>query len=376
MPISTYNANERSGSGKTQFLLTLLLSVQLAAPKGLSKRAIYLSTEAPLSTPRLSQILASHPYLSALPASKRPNLTNILSITAMDLETQDHILAYQLPVAVQRYNVGLVIIDSITSNYRAEHTSTTMAALSTRSSELAKLGQMLRNLAASEDIAVVVANQVSDRFTDAVDPAPFAPRGAPRESGVSSSSPMPRHLATAAAGETTVPSSPPAIPSSPFVDDAQAIEGVGDPATNEILSLLHQQRFFTGWGDKRADLLGVGYQKPALKTPALGLVWSSQVACRVALKKEMSFSEVDVASSYEESSASKEIDSDTQQPESTGETGSDQRDAAEPVSGAGRATRRTMKLVMAPWTAGAGSGNAHPRDEMDFRIWKGGLSSR
>ncbi len=49
-----------SGAGKTQFLLSLLLAVQLPAPHGISRPAIYISTEAPLSTTRLSQMLASN----------------------------------------------------------------------------------------------------------------------------------------------------------------------------------------------------------------------------------------------------------------------------------------------------------------------------
>lgn len=366
-----------SGSGKTQFLLTLLLAVQLPSPKGLEKRAIYLSTEAPLSTQRLSQLLKYHPYLSKLPASKTPNLTNILSINAMDLESQDHILNYQLPVAIKRYNVGLVIIDSITSNYRAEHPSSTMGALSSRSGELAKLGQMLRNLAATENLAVIVANQVSDRFTDAIDHAPHSSLRAPQESAASS--PAQRNLAA----DETAPLSSQAIPSSPFVDDDQGIEG--DPARNETLSLLHQQRFFTGWGDTMEDLYETGYdQKSALKTPALGLVWSSQIACRIALKKEESpHFDGEVASTLEKGSwavsqVSKEAEGDKKEVNesiiSTGETGSG--DPVPPISEAtGKVTRRTMKLVMAPWTAGAGTGTENPSDGVDFVIGKGGFSS-
>ncbi|RJE21650.1 DNA repair protein RAD57, partial [Aspergillus sclerotialis] len=384
-----------SGSGKTQFLLTLLLSIQLPHPKGLQQRAIYISTEAPLSTPRLSQILESNPYLSNLSSSNKPNLTNILSINAMDLETQDHILNYQLPVAVKRYNVGLVIIDSITANYRAEHTASTMAALSARSGELARLGQMLRNLAVSENVAVVVANQVSDRVSEAVD-FPLNSLRVQRDSGASS--PAPKNL-SGVGGDSAIPSSSPAIPSSPFVDDGQVIEGVADPARNEILSLLHQQRFFTGWGDTRAARpelsYGVGYQKPALKTPTLGLVWSSQIACRIALKKEESLPDLHVDSGYEMSSGRLSIGNSQVSKEAPEEA--DKKDPSRhdkptdkttpvdqsvPTSqqypvpeDAGKITRRTLKLVMAPWTAGELTEDGNIKDEVDFKIWKGGLSS-
>ncbi|KAI9045018.1 putative DNA repair protein (Rad57) [Aspergillus affinis] len=316
-----------SASGKTQFLLTLLLSAQLPAPRGLGKSAIYISTEAPLSTPRLSQLLDHNPYLSTLPRDEAPSLQNVLSINAMDLETQDHILNYQLPVAIGRYNVGLVVIDSITSNYRAEHTSTSMQGLTTRSGELARLGQLLRNLAAKEDIAIVVANQVSDRFEGPEGPAnPFIrnamtgmnslpstpqqhlqpPPSSNRNAGAS---PLPRHrppesgnIELAQHNVIFPPSSP--ASSSPYVNDddwlppptqqqQQNFDGsylVGNPVRNEILSLTHQQRFFTGWGDDLPHSFTGGYfpgsQKPSYKTPALGMVWLTQIACRITLKKE------------------------------------------------------------------------------------------
>src|SRR5204863_2544389 len=49
---------------------------------------------------------------------------------------------------------------------------------------------------------------------------------------------------------------------------------------DDVLALDHQQRWFTGWGD---GIMPDGVE--ALKTPALGLVWTSQIACRVALVK-------------------------------------------------------------------------------------------
>ena len=288
-----------------------------------------------------------------------------------------------------------MIIDSITANYRAEHTGSTMAALSARSGELARLGQMLRNLAVNENVAVVVANQVSDRVSDVVDFPMNSFRVQQRDSGASS--PAPRNLG-GVGGDSGIPSSSPAFPSSPFVDDAQVIDGVGDPARNEILSLLHQQRFFTGWGDTRMARpewsYGFGHQKPVLKTPTLGLVWASQIACRIALKKEETPPDLHIDSAYEMSSArvsignsqvSKEVPEevdrkgpsghDTPADENTQANQSDPPSQQIPIpGGAGRVTRRTLKLVMAPWTAGREE-DRNIKDEVDFKIWKGGLSS-
>ncbi|KAA8651860.1 hypothetical protein EYZ11_006213 [Aspergillus tanneri] len=453
-----------SGSGKTQFLLTLLLAVQLRPPRGLAKTAIYISTEAPLSTPRLSQLLDFHPYLSTLPHDEAPSLQNILSINAMDLEAQDHILNYQLPVAVSRYNVGLVIVDSITSNYRAEHTSTSVLGLSTRSWELAKLGQMLRNLAVKEDIAIVVANQVSDRFdgpeglslpssrvyagnvTPAVTSSPSTqqqqylqpPRSSNRDSTIASplagDRPPESRNVELSQHNIVFPSSPPTFQSSPYTADddqqqqqqqqQQAFDGsylVGNPVRNEIFSLLHQQRFFTGWGDSPSSLTASpypGFQKQAHKTPALGLVWLTQIACRIALKKEVqpmlldpSLEENPLVSLPSHLSANETRESTPQNNWDPGSTTSLPTNTTaqdepgpspltDPAGGrdftstplhktttvtvtAGSQIppppptelplRRTMKLVLAPWTAGSVTEHGSIQDEAAFIIWKGGL---
>ncbi|KAL5361801.1 P-loop containing nucleoside triphosphate hydrolase protein [Aspergillus floccosus] len=429
-----------SASGKTQFLLTLLLAAQLPAPRGLNKRAIYISTEAPLATTRLTQMLKYHPYLSTLSqdADVVPSLENILSINAMDLESQDHILNYQLPVAVSRYNVGLVIIDSITSNYRAEHSSHNLLGLSTRSGELTKLGQMLRNLAVKEDVAIVVANQVSDRFEGMEGvggpsyrllsaASPFSPStqhqqipptASPLARRSHPTPPEPNNIEPSQSNGI-LPSSPPILTSSPYVAEEdlqqqQQFDGsylVADPVRNEILSLLHQQRFFTGWGDTPyATILSPhvgGYPRhQSQKTPALGLVWSTQIACRIALKKEEIplmtdhliaghlDSGLSPAKSPKKSHPTGEkhpaepggpLDNETfstepdvtdkvkeQEPEPDPDKSVSSQAQSQPPPTASqaidRSVRRTMKLVFAPWAA------ASP-EEVEFSIWKGGMKS-
>jgi DNA repair protein RAD57 len=240
-----------SGVGKTQFLLTLLLSAQLPPPRGLSRSTIYMSTEAQISTKRLNQILSNHQYLCKLSASTCPSLDNVRSIPVQDLESQEHILEYQLPIMVQRYNVGLVIVDSVAANYRAEHGSSVPKDLANRAAQLAKLGRILRRLAVTNNLAVVLANQVSDRFESIADRAIL--------NAVSSS---------------------PSISSSPASQAQNTSNGTSqkDQARDEIMSLDHQQRFFTGWGDDS------GLSADDLKTPALGLGWTNQIAARIVLK--------------------------------------------------------------------------------------------
>lgn len=236
-----------SAVGKTQLVLGLLLSVQLPPPRGLGKGAIYVSTEAPLSTGRLKQMLTSHPEYESLEPGKRPSLDHVHTIVTNDLEAQEHILHYQLPVAVKRHNIGLVVLDSVAANFRAEHETRTPAGLAERAVGLGKLGNMLRRVAIEHNAVVVVTNQVSDRFDD--------PKSMHR-----SSSPI-----------TT---SSPTIPGS-------ALPLAEVERRRETLSLDHQQRFFTGWGDDKDD-----EKRSQLKNPALGLAWANQISARIVLKME------------------------------------------------------------------------------------------
>jgi DNA repair protein RAD57 len=239
-----------SSCGKTQLCLSLLLSAQLPPPHGLSRSSIYISTESPLNTTRLHQILSTHPlYTSLSPTTPLPSLNNIHTLPVTDLESQDHILTFQLPLAIRRFSAGLVIIDSVAANYRAEHSTSSSSGLADRAAELAKLGSLLRRLATEENVAVILTNQVADRFDD----YSGGPTQELRGTGVGSSSP----------GGTPHP----------------------HPHLDTIMSLDYQSRFFTGWGNKR-PMQHNQYQREELKTPALGLAWANQIAARVVLKME------------------------------------------------------------------------------------------
>ncbi|KAM0805267.1 P-loop containing nucleoside triphosphate hydrolase protein [Usnea florida] len=233
-----------SGAGKTQLLLTLLLSAQLPPPDGLARPSLYISTEHPLPTNRLAQLLQNHPLLSSHPST--PSLNRIFTLHTPDLESQDHILTYQLPVALARHHIGLVILDSVAANYRAERSSANMpSALATRSAQLVQLGALLRSLSREHDCAIVVANQVADRF------ATFSTIS--RASDLLSAG----NVLSSSPASTATSSAP--VPTK--------------------ISLDHQQRFFTGWGREPS------ISSYNLKTPSLGLVWANQITCRIALIK-------------------------------------------------------------------------------------------
>lgn len=264
-----------SGAGKTQFLLSLSLAVQLPAPRGLSRTALYISTESGLPTTRLVQMLRSNETLVAAAAAANgnndaivPSCDNIRCTVLADLESQDHILQYQLPVLIDRFDVGLVVIDSIAANYRAEFErnddgtgagvgSGRGSNMAARSADLVRLGALLRDLARRHNLAVVVANQVADRFSHSSHAASLAMR-------------PPRPPPSSEAGPPSSLSSS-SMPMSSLFNPPDE-----DPPPPPVLALDHQQRWFTGWGDDPTSSL-------APKNPSLGLVWTTQIACRVAL---------------------------------------------------------------------------------------------
>lgn len=230
-------------------MLGLLLSAQLQPPQGLGKSSIYLSTEAPLNTTRLQQILQSHPHYQSLPETEWPSLDRVHTIATNDLETQEHIVRHQLPLAVKRFGVGLVVMDSVAANFRAEHETKNAKGLADRALDLTLLGTLLRDIAREHNIAVVVTNQVSDRFDD----------WRTIQDRIRSSSPL--------------GGSSPMFPANTLAT-TQAIR------QDEPASLDFQQRFFTGWGDQATAF------HEQLKTPALGLTWTNQLSARIVLKME------------------------------------------------------------------------------------------
>lgn len=365
-----------AGAGKTQLLLSLLLAVQLPPPHGTGRRALYISTEAPLSTRRLTQMLTHNPLLSSLPADQRPSLDNIISTTTPDLESQEHILTYQVPVEVERRDIGLIVLDSVAANYRAEFDraatsrTTQSSNMGARSAELVRLGMLLRGLAMRHNLAVVVSNQVADRFFDGS--AELArsqqPTTAAKNRTAATTPAVQRTRAAhsiddsplAARSKNPLPPMPPIEPTSSMVDalprsslsythddedDEPPPPSRPPPPPDEVtgppgppaLNFDHQQRWFTGWGDDPAQ--------GSLKTPSLGLVWATQIACRIALLKAPRYGR----SRY-----------------------------AEDQGGAGSGTptlktwRRWAKVVFAPHVAGMGPGLEGARE---FDITMGGLKS-
>lgn len=148
----------KSGTGKSGFALQMCLQVQLSADQGgLDGSAIYISTSGRFSITRLEQIIQSRFDVE----DPSDLLEQIRILHIRDLETQNHLLKYQVPHAMEKYNVKLLVIDSITANFRV----TDESAESSKASMIFETGEILRNLARRFNAVVLTINEVSARFS-------------------------------------------------------------------------------------------------------------------------------------------------------------------------------------------------------------------
>lgn len=156
-----------SGAGKTQLALQLSLFVQ--APKengGLAGSACYLTTSSKLPTTRLLQISNSHELLSPSFFS----LEDVHTISVRTLDVLQRVLTAVLPSFIQdqettqgKKPVKLVIIDALAELFH-DMGKTTTNTLIARKQNIAKLSASLHQIASSNNIAIVVLNEVVDNF--------------------------------------------------------------------------------------------------------------------------------------------------------------------------------------------------------------------
>ncbi|EGS23843.1 DNA repair protein (rad57)-like protein [Thermochaetoides thermophila DSM 1495] len=409
-----------SGTGKTQFLLTLLLSVQLPPPHGLGRPAMYISTEAPLPTRRLSQMLSTNPVFQQPPRHQRPSLDRILSTSTPDLESQDHILTFQVPVEIERRNVGLLVLDSVAANYRAEFERAggkQGSNMGARTAELVRLGMLLRELALKYDMAVVVANQVADRFPgevfvpppvplstahrpakhprlQKVDDSPLAPRSklpAPEPDTPETPANIPPPSSVPLPSSQLLPTTPtpnPAVKNSSTLPSSSTSDLKDERVQRQqqhqpaVLLLDHQQRWFTGWGDTPSSLYST--TGPLLKTPSLGLVWTTQLGMRIALFRKprpaygyrTPASRIDGNATHAAAVVARDgtmgIGDDYEAVVEKEETRRVLL-ASKGSSSGNSAWRRWMKVVFASHVAESGPGVEEAPGAVEFEVWMGGL---
>lgn len=143
------------GSGKTQICHQLSVNVQLPEDQGgLSAKAVYVDTEGTFRWERIEQMARG------LGLDPDAVMENIFWIRAVNSHHQMAIVE-ELFDFVKRENVKLVVVDSVTSHFRAEFPGRENLAM--RQQLLNKHLHQLMRLAEMLDVAVVVTNQVMAR---------------------------------------------------------------------------------------------------------------------------------------------------------------------------------------------------------------------
>ncbi|CCK72201.1 putative DNA-dependent ATPase RAD57 KNAG_0J01200 [Huiozyma naganishii CBS 8797] len=151
-----------SSTGKSQLLMQMALSVQLPRQtNGLGGKCVYITTEGDLPTKRLEEMIASRDEFTENCVSQK----NIFTVSCNDLMNQEHILNVQLPVLLERNagDIKLVIIDSISHHLRVELVNKSYQEAQENKFYIDQLAESLLSIATKYDIAIVVANQVSDK---------------------------------------------------------------------------------------------------------------------------------------------------------------------------------------------------------------------
>ncbi|KAF9994993.1 DNA repair protein xrcc3 [Entomortierella chlamydospora] len=201
-----------SAVGKTQLCLQLCLTVQLPhCMGGLDGSAVWLSTEGKFPYGRLESMINHFvsKHKETIPGLDASEIRDNIYFDSMaDQETQLHIFNYQLPILIhdshvyeesmeressrqgeqaedeetlrrpKKKPVKLIIIDSITNNFRSELIASTVAdqtghqagnsgfrsSILQRSADICEIGLRLRTLADQYGLAVICVNQVTDVF--------------------------------------------------------------------------------------------------------------------------------------------------------------------------------------------------------------------
>jgi DNA repair protein RadA len=157
------------GSGKTQLAHQLSVNVQLPEDEGgLGRNAIYIDTE---NTFRPERIVS---MAKALKLDPNEVLKNIHIARAYNSDHQ-MLLAEKASEIAEEHNVGLVVVDSLMSHFRAEYTG--RGTLADRQQKINKHMHLLqRKLADAHNIVIVVTNQVMSK-PDTFFADPTAPVG-------------------------------------------------------------------------------------------------------------------------------------------------------------------------------------------------------
>ncbi|MFH1821306.1 MAG: DNA repair and recombination protein RadA [Methanobacteriota archaeon] len=143
------------GSGKTQLAHQLCVNIQLPREqKGLDSKAIFIDTENTFRPERIRDMSLS------VGLDPVKTLQNIYYVRSYNTD-QQILIAEKAEEMVEKENIHLIVVDSITAQFRAEFTG--RETLAPRQQKLNRHLMTLHRIADLNDLAVFVTNQVQAR---------------------------------------------------------------------------------------------------------------------------------------------------------------------------------------------------------------------
>jgi len=171
--IITKNITEIVGeaaSGKTQFCLHLSLRCPLPEEHGgLAGKVLYISTNGEFPGRRFRTMATEFAeQMKSCGVEVVDPFEQIYTASAPDLEKLWELVNEQLPILLnrQRDNVKLVVIDSLAALIRSEYDNNQSVE---RSRSLWMISSQMRKLSDTHNFAVVIVNQVTDKFDNTSD---------------------------------------------------------------------------------------------------------------------------------------------------------------------------------------------------------------
>jgi len=156
------------GSGKSQLGLQLAVNVALPVEKGgLDGKAIFIDTEGTFRPERIQQMA------EAAGVDPEKALENIFVAKAYNSDHQ-MLLAEKCDDLIKKENVKLIVVDSVTSQFRSDYTG--RGTLADRQQKLNRHLHYLQKLADMYNLAIYITNQVMSR-PDVLFGDPTAPIG-------------------------------------------------------------------------------------------------------------------------------------------------------------------------------------------------------
>lgn len=152
---SILEAHGAFGSGKSQLGFQLAINTLLSKEQGgLNKGSVIIDTEGTLRPERLQQMGR------AVGLDEKEVLKKIYTVRAYNSDHQI-LLVEKLPEIIKKNKIGLIVVDSLTSQFRSDYTG--RGTLAIRQQKLNKHLHTLQRIADIHNVAIYVTNQVMSR---------------------------------------------------------------------------------------------------------------------------------------------------------------------------------------------------------------------